>query len=140
VAWAVGAADYVPFTPTATIADGIATVKPVRTAEVLSALRRSGGGVVAVAEAEIAPARAALGRLGLFVEPTAATAGAALSRLLRDGTIGADQTTVVVLTGHGLKATDKIAELRGLAGRGAHCAFRRPGGSRTDRSGAMRCR
>src|SRR5438046_393259 len=31
--WAVGAADYVPFTPTATIADGIATVKPVRTPE-----------------------------------------------------------------------------------------------------------
>jgi threonine synthase len=58
----------------------------VRTAEVLTALRRSQGGVVAVPEAEIGPALAALGRLGLFVEPTAATVGAALTRLLRDGT------------------------------------------------------
>src|SRR5438270_6698325 len=113
-AWAVGAADYVPFTPTATIADGIATVKPVRTAEVLAALRRSGGGVVTVPEAEIGPALKTLGRLGLFVEPTAATAGAALSRLLGDRTIRPGETTIAVLTGHGLKATDKIAELLDL--------------------------
>jgi threonine synthase len=113
-AWAVGAADYVPFTPTATIADGIATVKPVRTAEVLAALRRSGGGVVTVPEAEICPALKTLGRLGLFVEPTAATAGAALSYLLRDRTIRPDKTTIVVLTGHGLKATDKTAKLLDL--------------------------
>lgn len=113
-AWAEGAEGYVPFTPGATAADGIATLKPVRTAEVLRALRRSRGGVVAVPEAEIAPALSALGRIGLFVEPTAATAGAALSLLLRDGTVRADQTTIVVLTGHGLKATDKIAELLGV--------------------------
>src|SRR5437763_5656216 len=49
-AWAADAADFVPFAPGPTIADGIATVKPVRTAEVLSALRGSGGGVVAVPE------------------------------------------------------------------------------------------
>jgi threonine synthase len=34
---------------------------------------------------------------------------------LGDGTIRPDQTTVVVLTGHGLKATDKIAELLGVS-------------------------
>ena len=67
-----------------------------------------------VAEAEIAPAIAAFGRLGLFVEPTAATAGAALMQLLRDGTIGADQVTVVVLTGFGLKAAERIGELLGI--------------------------
>ncbi|MGC2412949.1 MAG: threonine synthase, partial [Stellaceae bacterium] len=113
-AWAAGAAGYVPFTPGLTAADGIATVKPVRTAEVLRALRRSKGSVVAVPEAEIAPALSALGRLGLFVEPTAATGAAALSRLLRESRIRAEETTVVVLTGHGLKATDKIAELLGI--------------------------
>src|SRR5579863_35880 len=89
-AWAAGAEGYVPFTPQATAADGIATMKPVRMLEVLNAVRRSQGGIVAVPEAEIGPALAALGRLGLFVEPTAATAGAALSLLLRDGTIRAD--------------------------------------------------
>lgn len=113
-AWAAGAADYVHFTPGPTVADGIATVKPVRTAEVLAALRRSGGGVVAVPEAAIAPALRALGHLGLFVEPTAATAAAALSALLAEGRVGEGETTIVVLTGHGLKATDKIGELLGI--------------------------
>jgi threonine synthase len=104
-----------PFSAQPTVADGIATPKPVRVAEVLTALRRSRGGVVAVAEEEIAPALAALGRRGFFVEPTAATAGAALTRLLSDGTITADQTTVAVLTGSGLKAADRIGELLGIA-------------------------
>jgi threonine synthase len=102
------------FAPQPTMADGIATVKPVRTAEVLAALRRSGGGVVAVPEEEIAPALIRLGRLGLYVEPTSATVGAALSRLLADGAIKPGETTVAVITGHGLKVADKIGEL--LAG------------------------
>ena len=114
-AWAADADGFVPFPAQPTIADGIATIRPVRTAEVLRALRRSKGGVAAVAEEEIAPALAALGRLGLFVEPTAATAGAALTQLLRDGTIAPDETTVVVLTGHGLKAAERIGELLGVA-------------------------
>jgi threonine synthase len=113
-AWDADAPGYVPFAAQPTMADGIATTRPVRAAEVLAALRRSRGGVVAVPEDEIAPALKRLGRLGLYVEPTAATAGAALSRLLADGTIRREETTVAVLTGHGLKAADKIAEL--LAG------------------------
>jgi threonine synthase len=102
------------FAPQPTMADGIATVQPVRTAEVLTALRRSGGGVVAVPEDEIAPALQRLGRLGLYVEPTSATVGVALSRLLADGMIRSGETTVAVITGHGLKAADKIAELLGV--------------------------
>jgi threonine synthase len=113
-AWAAGGDRFVPFASAPTVAEGIAAPKPVRFAEVLRALRRSKGGVVAVAEEEIVPALAALGRLGLFVEPTAATAGAALTRLLRNGTIGPDQTTVVVLTGSGLKAAERIGELLGI--------------------------
>jgi threonine synthase len=115
-AWAAEQDRFVPFAAKPTVADGIAAPKPVRIGEVLRALRRSKGGVVAVAEEEIAPALVALGRLGLFVEPTAATAAAALTRLLADGTIGANQTTVVVLTGSGLKAVDRIAELLGIGG------------------------
>jgi threonine synthase len=80
----------------------------------LGALRRSNGGVVAVVEDEIMPAVAALGRRGLFVEPTAATAGAALTQLLRDGTVTTDQSTIVVLTGSGLKAAERIGELLGV--------------------------
>jgi threonine synthase len=99
------------FSPQPTMADGIATVKPVRTAEVMAALRRSGGGVVAVPEDEIAPALIRLGRMGLYVEPTSATVGAALSRLLADGTIKRGEDTIAVITGHGLKAADKITEI-----------------------------
>jgi threonine synthase len=113
-AWAAGGDQFVPFATAPTMADGIAAPKPVRVAEVLRALRRSNGGVIAVAEENIAPALAALGRVGLFVEPTAAAAGAALTRLLGDGTIGPDQTTVVVLTGFGLKAAERVGELLGI--------------------------
>jgi threonine synthase len=114
-AWSAGADGFVPFAASPTVADGIATEHPVRPAGVLRALRRSRGGVVAVTEDEIALALRALGRLGLFVEPTAATAGAALTRLLREGTIAPGETTVAVLTGHGLKAAERIGDLLGIA-------------------------
>jgi threonine synthase len=112
-AWRAGGDEYVPFEATPTMADGIATIRPVRTAEVLAALRRSQGGVVDVPEDAIAPALLALGRRGLYVEPTSATVGAALTRLLADDVIGRDETTIAVITGHGLKAADKIGELLG---------------------------
>jgi threonine synthase len=110
-AWNAGVDGFVPFSAGITIADGIATMRPVRPAAVLRAVRRSRGAVVTVAESEIAPALRALGSRGLFVEPTAATAAAALTRLLRDGVIAPGETTVVVLTGHGLKAAERIGEL-----------------------------
>lgn len=127
-AWAMGAEEVVPFAAGATIADGIATPRPVRGSEVLAALRRSGGGVVSVGEEEIVPALRELGRLGLFVEPTAATAAAALSRLLADGTIRPGQETVVVLTGSGLKAADVLAGLLAI-GEGPGAAEGSPPGS-----------
>ncbi len=111
----VAAAAGTPFRPVATVADGIATVRPVRPAAVLAAVRGSGGAVVAVPEAEIGPAVLELGRLGLYVEPTAATAAAAARRLLADGTIRPGETTVVVLTGHGLKAGERIGDLLSAA-------------------------
>jgi threonine synthase len=110
-AWRAGKDEFVPFASSSTIADGIAAPRPVRIAEVLGALRHCKGSIITVAEEEIAPALIALGQRGLFVEPTAATAGAALTRLLGDGTIEPRQTTAVVLTGSGLKAADRIDEL-----------------------------
>jgi threonine synthase len=86
--WAAGGDQFVPFSLAPTVADGIASPKPVRVAEVVRALRRSKGGVVAVFEEEIAPALAALGRSG-FVEPTAdGGCGADPEAKLRDGTMG----------------------------------------------------
>jgi threonine synthase len=94
-----------------TIAEGTAIVKPVRTREVLGAIRRSGGAAVQVSEEEIVEAMNDLARSGLYVEPTSASAAAAVSGLIRGGVIRPEETTVVVLTGSGLKATELIGRL-----------------------------
>jgi threonine synthase len=98
-----------------TIAEGTAIAQPIRLLEVLGALRETQGGAVMLSEAEIAQATLDLARLGIYVEPTSAQAAAALGRLLAAGTITPEQTTVLVLTGSGLKATPRIAELLGVA-------------------------
>jgi threonine synthase len=95
--------DEVPATePVRTVAEGIAINKPVRGKEILRALRETGGWAIAVGEDEIIRARNDLARTGLYVEPTSATAVAALRKLR--GQIGAGDVTVVALTGSGLKA------------------------------------
>ena len=83
-------------------------------AEVLAAVRGSGGAIVAVTEDEIVAALRALARRGLYVEPTAAAAAAGLTQLLATGVIERDETTVLVLTGSGLKASERIGELLGI--------------------------
>jgi threonine synthase len=105
-------ADAVPAQPT--IAEGTAIAQPLRLPECGEVLRRAGGGAVMLAEEEIAAATLALARTGIYVEPTCAQAAAAFARLLEAGTIRADETTVVVLTGTGLKSTPRIAELLGV--------------------------
>jgi threonine synthase len=97
-----------------TIAEGTAIAQPIRLVEVLGALRETQGGAVMLSEAEIAAATLELARMGIYVEPTSAQAAAAFARLLAAGTITAGQTTVLVLTGSGLKATPRIAELLGV--------------------------
>jgi threonine synthase len=94
-----------------TIAEGASIAKPVRAREVLAALRRSRGATVALLEAEIAGALFELARIGLYVEPTSALAAAAFPRLLELAVIRPDETTVLVLTGAGLKATQRIGAL-----------------------------
>lgn len=86
-----------------TIAEGIAITRPVHGKEILRALRESGGGAIAASEEEIVQARNDLARTGLYVEPTSATAAAALRKLR--GKIGSQDVTVVTLTGSGLKSS-----------------------------------
>jgi threonine synthase len=113
-AWQAGSDAPVPFDVAPTVADGIATQRPVRLKEVLGAVRESGGAVVGAPESEIAGAVLALGKRGLFVEPTSATALVGLSRLIDEGRIGRGETTIVVLTGSGLKAAPVIGDLLGI--------------------------
>jgi threonine synthase len=64
-----------------------------------------------VPEPQIHRAVRRLAARGLYAEPTAAVAAAALDHFLADGTIAPDQTTVVVLTGSGLKSADQTATI-----------------------------
>jgi threonine synthase len=116
-AFATGGERLVPTDISPTVAEGIATAKPTRVAEVLRAVRVSGGAVLAVSEAEIVAALRDLARRGLYVEPTSATAAAGLTRLLAEGVIRPDESTVLVLTGSGLKASTITGELLGLRAR-----------------------
>jgi threonine synthase len=116
-AFQAGAERIVPTAIASTMAEGIATAKPTRVAEVLRAVRETGGSIVAVEEAEIVEALRDLAGRGLYVEPTSAVAAAGLSRLLSSGTILPGERTVLVLTGSGLKASATIGELLKLAPR-----------------------
>ncbi|MFC7132309.1 MULTISPECIES: threonine synthase [Salinibaculum] len=84
-------------------ADGIQITEPARRDQILDAIEATGGDAVAV-DAEAT--RDALDRLrthGVGVEPTCATAPAALETLRDRGDIGAAEDVVVALTGTGLK-------------------------------------
>lgn len=98
-----------------TVAEGTSIARPLRLAQMIAALRESGGGTAAVPEQEIVRALDALCSRGLFVEPTSATAAAAYSSMVADGTITPAQSTVVLLSGSGLKAAATVSDL--LAGR-----------------------
>jgi threonine synthase len=114
-AFMAGADAAVPTTFSPTMAEGTAIERPVRMREVLGTLREVRGGAVTLTEKEIAEATLDLARVGLYVEPTSAQAAAAFGKLLATGTIRPEQTTVLVMTGSGLKATPRIAGLLGIA-------------------------
>lgn len=94
-----------------TIAEGASIALPVRLPEVVDAIRRSGGAAIGVSDEEIGVAVRQLAARGLYAEPTSAVAAAALSRFLHEGTIESGETTVVVLTGSGLKSAERMAEV-----------------------------
>lgn len=112
-----GLDDYKAILPQPTLAEGIASQRPTRGRAILRAVRDTHGAIVAVSEDEIVEALRALAGMGFYVEPTCASAGAALVRLIATGEIGQGETTVVVLTGTGLKASEAIGKALGLAAR-----------------------
>jgi threonine synthase len=97
--------------PGTTIAEGIRIAAPDRAAAILEACRQSDGDLLTVSEREIVSALFTLGRAGLYVEPTAAVAPAGALKLAAAGRLPVGSTTVIPLTGSGLKAGSTIAEL-----------------------------
>ncbi len=97
--------------PQPTLAEGIALVQPARHRELLQALRASDGRAVAVSEEDIEEGVYALGRSGFFVEPTSAVVWKGLARLDEQERFPHGSTIVTILSGHGLKASEKLAQL-----------------------------
>jgi threonine synthase len=116
-AFQAGVEHFVPTPVRPTVAEGIASSKPTRMREVLAPVRASGGEILAVTEDEIVRALGALAKKGLYVEPTSAAAAAGLSQLIARGAIGKGESTVLVLTGSGLKASETIGRLLKLDAR-----------------------
>jgi threonine synthase len=90
-----------------TVASAIRIGNPASWEGATSARDESGGMIAAVTDTEILSAQITLANSeGLFAEPASAAPLALLFRLVRDGRIEKDATTVVVLTGSGLKDPD----------------------------------
>lgn len=96
-----------------TVAEGTAIRRPVRLLEVLRAVRESGGQTVALTEEQICAAVRRLAAIGLYAEPTSASAAAAIEVLTERGAIKPGERTVALLTGTGLKSTQFMTGLFG---------------------------
>jgi threonine synthase len=109
-AQAEGAAPIVEGRPVArpkTVASAIRIGNPASWEGATSARDESGGLIAAVSDTEILSAQIRLANSeGLFAEPASAAPLALLFRLVQEGKIAKDATTVVVLTGSGLKDPD----------------------------------
>jgi threonine synthase len=109
-AQAEGAAPIVaghPITNPRTVASAIRIGNPASWEGATSARDESGGLIAAVTDTEILSAQIRLANTeGLFAEPASAAPLALLFRLVMEGKIEKDSTTVVVLTGSGLKDPD----------------------------------
>jgi threonine synthase len=106
-AFQAGADDIAGVVPGASVAEGVATGRPIRRREILTALRESGGDTATATEDEILTAQRDLATEGLYVEPTAALALAAARNLLASGHLRPNETNVVMLGGSGLKQSPK---------------------------------
>jgi threonine synthase len=107
-AWRAGSAVVGRYeNPRPTLAEGIASTRPVRARHVMDALRETDGAVTTVSEDEIANGVDVLAREGIYVEPTSAVVVSAFDRFVEQGVVRPGDLTVSVLTGSGLKAVGK---------------------------------
>ncbi|MGD8850445.1 MAG: pyridoxal-phosphate dependent enzyme [Anaerolineales bacterium] len=102
--WSVfhgGAAGLTWVSEGSTQAEGIRILQPLRGDAVLQAVEESGGTMLVVEEDEISEGRDALGRQGLYVEPTSAVVWSGVRQIIADHS----GPVVAILTGSGLKSS-----------------------------------
>jgi threonine synthase len=89
-----------------TRATAIRIGNPASWKKAVRVIEQTGGWVEQVSEAEIALAKAEIGAEGIGCEPASAVTLAGLKKLVAQGKVGAEDSVVVVLTGHTLKDPD----------------------------------
>jgi threonine synthase len=107
----LGLKDFVPMKPN-TICGGIAVANSLDGIKVKKLLKASGGLATCVSDEETLESQQELAQKeSLFVEPSSATAIAALKQLVKTIKVKKDSSFVVVLTGHGLKDAENALRL-----------------------------
>lgn len=86
-----------------TLADSISVDLPRDGVRAVRAARETGGTYVTVPDQDILTAIAALGRVGIFAEPAAATAYAGLVKAVAESMVAPEDPVLVLNTGSGLK-------------------------------------
>jgi threonine synthase len=93
-----------------TIARSLAIGNPADGPFALRLIRESGGWAEDVSDAEIIDSIKLLAETeGIFAETAGGVTAGVAAKLIQQGRIGKDETTVVCITGNGLKTTDAIA-------------------------------
>lgn len=125
-AFASGSEMVEPVRKPTTIAKSLAIGNPADGRFALELARRSGGWIEAVEDADVAAAMRQVAALeGLYPETAGGVTIAAAAQARARGVIGADEETVVLLTGNGLKTPD--ARRLGLPGATAAAGPGEPG-------------
>jgi threonine synthase len=97
-----------------TIAKSIAIGNPADGPYAIDLANRTGGTIAAVSDAEIIEGIKLLAETeGIFTETAGGTTVAVLKKLVQQGRIDPEETTVVYITGNGLKTTEAIASAIG---------------------------
>ncbi len=94
-----------------TLAEGIAAEYPIRGEMIMDAQRATDGTFTTVSEEEIKSGIKILARRGVYVEPTSAVVVKAFDKFVEAGVIRKGDTVVSILTGSGLKATEKLMKI-----------------------------
>jgi threonine synthase len=88
------------------MATAIRIGNPASWKKALRVINESEGAVEEVSEIEIAIAKAEIGAEGIGCEPASAVTLAGLKKLVKNGFVKADESVVLVLTGHLLKDSE----------------------------------
>ena len=107
-AFEAGSDDIRPVRPR-TIARSVAIGNPADGYYALQAVRRSGGAVGSVSDAEILDAIGLLARTeGIFAETAGGVTIATLAKLAEAGIVRRDERVVAIVSGHGLKTVESL--------------------------------